>query len=57
MRPMAIWAMQWALRRLKPSKNEMKPEANEESLYRYHVGFCKAACLLKVPDDKAHKGL
>ncbi|XP_031251288.1 pentatricopeptide repeat-containing protein At1g12775, mitochondrial-like [Pistacia vera] len=58
MRLMAIWAMQWALRRLKPSKNnEMKLEVIEESLYRYHVGLCEVACLLKVLDDKVRKSL
>lgn len=57
MRPLAIWAMQWALTRPKPSNNEMKPEVNEESLYRYHAGYCKVARLLKVPDEKGRKGV
>ncbi|XP_044490658.1 non-lysosomal glucosylceramidase-like [Mangifera indica] len=57
MRPLAIWAMQWALTRPKPAKEEMKPEVNEEYLYRYHVGFCKVARLLKVRDEKARKSL
>lgn len=57
MRPLAIWAMQWALTRPKPAKEEMKPEVNEEYLYRYHVGFCKVARLPKVRDEKARKSL
>lgn len=57
MRPLAIWAMQWALTRPKSSNKEMNPEVNEESLHRYHVGFCKVARFLKVPDEKGQTSL
>lgn len=57
MRPLAIWAMQWALTRPKTSRPETKPEVDEESLHRYHVGFTKVARLLKLPDEEAPKGL
>lgn len=58
MRPLAIWAMQWALTRPKLFKPEMKCEDIEEDhLYaRQHEGFSKVAGLLKLPKEEA-KGL
>lgn len=58
MRPLAIWAMQWALTRPKLFKLEMKCEDIEEDyLYaRQHAGFSKVANLLKLPKEEA-KGL
>ncbi|KAH9750589.1 non-lysosomal glucosylceramidase [Citrus sinensis] len=59
MRPLAIWAMQWALTRPKPKtlEKQMKPEVTEESLLRYHAGFSKVARLLKLPEEQGAKSL
>ncbi|GMH25668.1 hypothetical protein Nepgr_027511 [Nepenthes gracilis] len=53
MRPLAIWAMQWALSQSKPSKQELviKPEGKEESLLKHHMGFKKVARLLKLSEE------
>lgn len=57
MRPLAIWAMQWALSRAKTVNREIRPEVKEESLQRYHAGFSRVARLLKMPEDTERKGL
>ncbi|ESR44751.1 hypothetical protein CICLE_v10000199mg [Citrus x clementina] len=59
MRPLAIWAMQWALTRPKPKTLEKwtKPEVTDESLLRYHAGFSKVARLLKLPEEQGAKSL
>ncbi|KMT07918.1 hypothetical protein BVRB_6g145220 isoform A [Beta vulgaris subsp. vulgaris] len=57
MRPLAIWAIQWALSRPKPSELEVRPEVNEDSVARYHLGFSKVARLLKLPKEEAATGL
>ncbi|XP_062095208.1 uncharacterized protein LOC133801081 [Humulus lupulus] len=52
MRPLAIWAMQWAMTRPKLSEQpETKPEIDEVSLMKHHVGFSRVARLLKLPDE------
>ncbi|PON68328.1 Beta-glucosidase GBA2-type [Parasponia andersonii] len=58
MRPLAIWAMQWALSRPKLFKPEMKCEDIEEDhLYaKQHASFSKVASLLKLPEEEA-KGI
>ncbi|GAV63282.1 DUF608 domain-containing protein/GBA2_N domain-containing protein [Cephalotus follicularis] len=55
MRPLAIWAMQWALSRPKQLKQEMKPEVevDEVSLSRQNAGFSRVARLLKLPSEEA----
>ncbi|XP_021727394.1 non-lysosomal glucosylceramidase-like isoform X2 [Chenopodium quinoa] len=57
MRPLAIWAIQWALCRPEPSESETQPEVNEEYLARCHLGFSKVARLLKLPEEVASTGL
>ncbi|KAL5789347.1 hypothetical protein ACOSQ2_004235 [Xanthoceras sorbifolium] len=57
MRPLAIWAMQWALSKPKPIDRETRPEVKEESLRRDHAGFSRVARLLKMQDEKEPKGL
>ncbi|KAL5789348.1 hypothetical protein ACOSQ2_004236 [Xanthoceras sorbifolium] len=57
MRPLAIWAMQWALSKPKPIDQETRPEVKEESLRRDHAGFSRVARLLKMQDEKEPKGL
>ncbi|OWM79312.1 hypothetical protein CDL15_Pgr003485 [Punica granatum] len=56
MRPLAIWAMQWALTRPK-TPEEPEPGVSEENLLRHHAGFSKVARLLKLPREEAAKGL
>lgn len=57
MRPLAIWAMQWALSRRDSSRQEMKPEISEEDLLRQHAGFTKVARLLKLPEGETARSL
>ncbi|RAL49530.1 hypothetical protein DM860_012963 [Cuscuta australis] len=54
MRPLSIWAMQWALTRPKPSsKPQVMPETiTEATLQRQHAGFQRVARLLKLPDER-----
>ncbi|XP_024026604.1 non-lysosomal glucosylceramidase [Morus notabilis] len=53
MRPLAIWAMQWALTRPKLLKPEIKCEAIEDDLYaRQHAAFSRVASLLKLPKEE-----
>lgn len=53
MRPLAIWAMQWALTRPKLLKPEIKCEAIEDDLYaRQHAAFSRVARLLKLPKEE-----
>ncbi|KAK3037731.1 hypothetical protein RJ639_031102 [Escallonia herrerae] len=52
MRPLAIWAMQWALSQPKVSRQEMKPEVKQEYLFRQHAGFTRVARLLKLPEEE-----
>ena len=58
MRPLAIWAMQWALSRAKHPPHEIKFDIKEEdALSRYHAGFSKVAQLLKVKEEAASRSL
>ncbi|KAK8638558.1 hypothetical protein V6N13_136977 [Hibiscus sabdariffa] len=55
MRPLAIWAMQWALTKPKHYKEEMKHPYGEidDSVYqKQHLGFSKVAHLLKLPNKE-----
>lgn len=52
MRPLAIWAMQWALSKPKLFGQEIKNQEIEESLYlSHHASFSKIASLLKLEDE------
>ncbi|GAV69779.1 DUF608 domain-containing protein/GBA2_N domain-containing protein [Cephalotus follicularis] len=52
MRPLAIWAMQWALSKPKLIKQEMTHETSEDSSYaRQHAGFSKVAHFLKSEEE------
>ncbi|KAL6545695.1 hypothetical protein OROGR_009569 [Orobanche gracilis] len=57
MRPLAIWAMQWALTQHKFSKQEKKPEIKEESVLRQHHGFSRVARLLKLSNEADSRSL
>lgn len=58
MRPLAIWAMQWALSIPKPLKQEIKPKAMDDSLIRKHqAGFTRVACLLKLPVEEGSRSV
>ncbi|OMO92277.1 Glucosylceramidase [Corchorus olitorius] len=57
MRPLAIWAMQWALTRPKLQKQEAKPEVNADALRVHHAGFTKVARLLKLPEEEGSRSL
>ncbi|CAK7357173.1 unnamed protein product [Dovyalis caffra] len=55
MRPLAIWAMQWALARPKLHKQEMKLQVEEDSLPVHHAGFAKVARFLRLPEEESSK--
>lgn len=57
MRPLAVWAIEWALHLPEPSQLEVTPEVNEENLARYQLEFSKVARLLKLPEEVASTGL
>ncbi|KAK6159670.1 hypothetical protein DH2020_003051 [Rehmannia glutinosa] len=58
MRPLAIWAMQWALtQQHNIPRQEMKPEIKEESVLRQHLGFTRVARLLKLSDEADSRSL
>lgn len=52
MRPLAIWAMQWALTQPRVSKQNMKPEIEEDSVIKQHAGFSRVASVLKVAKEE-----
>ncbi|XP_068647512.1 uncharacterized protein [Aristolochia californica] len=53
MRPLAIWAMQWALSPPKLFKEERALNSKESSHLNNLAGFTKVAQLLKLPKDSA----
>ncbi|XP_058181290.1 uncharacterized protein LOC131299569 isoform X2 [Rhododendron vialii] len=58
MRPLAIWAMQWALSIPKPLKQEIQPKAMDDSLIKKHqAGFTRVACLLKLPVEEGSRSV
>lgn len=60
MRPMAIWAMQWALMSKKPTKIPTKAlsKMEETAFATQHAAFLKVASVLKLPSkDAAHRSL
>lgn len=57
MRPLAIWAMQWALTRPKVPNQEPRLEPSAESILVAHAGFSKVARLLKLPAEQKSRGL
>ncbi|KAL3538486.1 hypothetical protein ACH5RR_001852 [Cinchona calisaya] len=58
MRPLGIWAMQWALTQ-KPRlpKQQSKQEINEASLFSEHAGFTRVARILKVAEEQDNRSL
>jgi hypothetical protein len=57
MRPLAIWAMQWALMQPKLPKQEPKPEMKEDSFLKEHAGFKRVARLLKLAEENQSRSL
>ncbi|KAE8022276.1 hypothetical protein FH972_008088 [Carpinus fangiana] len=60
MRPLAIWAMQWALTKPKLFKPELMHEEVSEDGHaysRHHAGFAQVARLLKLPKEEDAKSL
>ncbi|MFQ6622258.1 hypothetical protein Gotur_003126 [Gossypium turneri] len=57
MRPLAIWAMQWALSTPKLPKQEPKPAVEADSVGKHHAGFSKVARLLKLPQEQESRGV
>ncbi|KAK4747682.1 hypothetical protein SAY87_014268 [Trapa incisa] len=52
MRPLAIWAMQWALSNPKHRFEEPKYDEDEEIIFtRHHSRFSRVAHLLRLPDE------
>nr|XP_048335999.1 non-lysosomal glucosylceramidase isoform X1 [Ziziphus jujuba var. spinosa] len=57
MRPLAIWAMQWALTRPKLPRQVTEKEVDEISSLQHHAGFSRVASLLKLPEEEASRGV
>ncbi|KAJ8768107.1 hypothetical protein K2173_021047 [Erythroxylum novogranatense] len=57
MRPLAIWAMQWALSKPKLYKQDTRLEVKEESQLMYHPGFDRVARLLRLPEETDSKSI
>ncbi|KAF9603546.1 hypothetical protein IFM89_037027 [Coptis chinensis] len=57
MRPLAIWAMQWALSPPKLFKEEMSLDSKEDYLFMHDAGFSRVAQLLKLPHEEPSKSL
>ena len=57
MRPLAIWAMQWALTRPNLLDAEERQEVKEDSMFVHRCGFSKVACLLKLPEEGKSRSL
>lgn len=56
MRPLAIWAMQWALSSPKLIKTQTKLEPIDAHLYTaQHARFLKVASILKLPKEEDAK--
>lgn len=55
MRPLAIWAMQWALSPPKLFKEEMSSDLNFDSPLEQHAGYSRVAQLLKLPHQENSK--
>ncbi|XP_058090074.1 uncharacterized protein LOC131236710 isoform X2 [Magnolia sinica] len=54
MRPLAIWAMQWALSPPKLFK-EPRPVTEENPSFKPHAGFSRVARFLRLPEEEAHR--
>ncbi|KAL6964485.1 glucosylceramidase [Sarracenia purpurea var. burkii] len=52
MRPLAIWAMQWALSCPKHSHQSTKPEIKDDSFFRHDAAFARVARHLKLPEEE-----
>ncbi|KAL5713234.1 glucosylceramidase [Ranunculus cassubicifolius] len=57
MRPLAIWAMQWALSPPKLFKEEMSPDLKNVSPLTHDAGFTRVADLLKLPHQDPSRSL
>ncbi|KAG6406370.1 hypothetical protein SASPL_133970 [Salvia splendens] len=58
MRPLTIWAMQWALtRQNKLPLPELKEEIDEEAVVKQHDGFTRVARLLKQSEEPDSRSL
>lgn len=57
MRPLAIWAMQWAL--TQPKLDYKEPEAGTKGAAHlsHHVSFSKVAKLLQLPEEDTSKSI
>lgn len=54
MRPLAIWAMQWALSPPKLTSIESDLEAvSDDDLIMQHAGYMRVASLLRLPEDRS----
>ncbi|XP_010520789.1 PREDICTED: non-lysosomal glucosylceramidase [Tarenaya hassleriana] len=56
MRPLAIWAMQWALTRTNQTHRELELKPEASSLLKHDLGFSRVARLLKMPKEASPKG-
>ncbi|MQM01516.1 hypothetical protein Taro_034276 [Colocasia esculenta] len=57
MRPLAIWAMQWALSPPKLFKESMERDVQVEDLLEENMPFLRIASLLKLPEEVASRSV
>ncbi|KAL5993276.1 hypothetical protein ACLOJK_014200 [Asimina triloba] len=55
MRPLAIWAMQWALSPQKLFKGEPRADTEKNLASASHVGFSRVARVLRLPEEEPYK--
>lgn len=59
MRPLAIWAIQWALTHEPkiPKEEIIKPEMKEDTFLKEHAGFKRVARILKLAEEQDSRSL
>lgn len=64
MRPLGIWAMQWALTKTNQkqqqlgleTEQEQEPEPETDLLMKHDIGFSRVSRLLTLPNEASAKG-
>ncbi|CAN6475527.1 unnamed protein product [Victoria cruziana] len=57
MRPLAIWAMQWALSPPKPITEVFTSRKSEDVTIEHHTGYENVSEILKLPEEKSRSFL
>ncbi|XP_031502090.1 uncharacterized protein LOC116265547 [Nymphaea colorata] len=57
MRPLAIWAMHWALSPPKHVKEVLTSRKSEDDMIKHHIGYKNVSEILKLPKEKSRSFL